>query len=52
MSTIDITRRGNFDDDNATPASLQRIGQIAGLLTIAVIVFGALYFLVLYLASE
>jgi hypothetical protein len=51
MSIIELTQHGASGEDR-TPLTMRRIGQIAGVLSIAVVVFACLYFLILYIASE
>ncbi len=50
MSTIQFAhRRVSGEEDSAR---IRRIGHIAGVLAIAVVIFASLYFFVLYLGSE
>ena len=37
---------------DSVTATLRRIGQIAGLVTVSVVIFAALYLFVLYIGSE
>jgi hypothetical protein len=51
MSTIDLTHRNVHGEQDPASAAIRRIGQIAGVLTIAVVIFTSLYFFTLYIAS-
>ena len=50
MSAVDFREHGRAQEPFGT--AFRRIGQIAGLLTIATVIFATLYVWVLYLASE
>jgi len=50
---ISVFASDNRSSDTPSIAeSIQRIGRVAGLLTIAVLVFATLYFSVIYIGSE
>jgi hypothetical protein len=50
--TVQLTRTGVAGEHESAAAALRRIGHVAGVLAIAVVVFASLYFFVLYVASE
>ncbi len=52
MSTVNFKQHGVAAGDQREPISIRRIGQIAGVLSIAIAIFACLYFLILYIASE
>ena len=51
MRTVNLGPEAIAVGRQTTVVSMRRIGHIAGLLTIAVILFAAIYFAVVYLAS-
>ncbi len=51
MQTTIVNSDIRPNDGISLPEMIQRIGRVAGLLAVAVLVFASLYFFVLYLGS-
>jgi hypothetical protein len=52
MFLTNAAHRGPLNEQHGATEALERVGRIAGVLAVAVLVFSSLYFFVLYIASE
>jgi hypothetical protein len=52
MSTVELSHRGITGQQESAAATMRRIGHVAGVVTIAIVIFASLYFFLLYIAAE
>jgi hypothetical protein len=52
MPTSDFARRGLSNEQDRAIATIGRIGNMAAVVTAAVLIFAALYYVVLYLGTQ
>jgi hypothetical protein len=52
MSMIDFAHQGLPNEQDRVTATLGRIGNIAAVVAVAVVIFATLYFAVLYLGAQ